>query len=150
MARVLIDVSVVGQSWFADIVNELLKSKSVRFAYTDHPLFSEEMNKSRKMLELHQLAGKLNRRDDISAAACDIHVQTLSAEPVWESEEACDDPHIFAINYLKPVAYVFTHDTRIAKCRDCINGTLDSKYAGFSLVANRNNYDQNRHYIHAQ
>lgn len=149
MARVYIDLSVVGQAWFAEIVKDLLQSKGVRFAYSDHPLMADELNRSRKMLQILQLAGKLNKRDDVPSVDCEVHVRSLSENQAWVTEESCDDPHIFAINYVKPVSYVFTQDTRIAKCRDCINQKINARYVGFRLVTSMNNYEQNRHLIHS-
>ena len=149
MTRIFVDLSVVGQKWFSDIVAELLNSNNIRFAYTDHPKLAEEQERAKKLKQIYKLAGIANKRDDAPIEDCEKHVLKLNADQKFDKEEACDDPHIFALNYLQPIDYVFAADKRIAKCRDCMSGHLDSKYGGFSLVSSKENYSQNRGKIHS-
>lgn len=149
MSRVFIDTSVVGESWFSDIVQEMLKSKKIRFAYTEHPKLSGEEDRCRKLRQLYQIAGKIGIRDDIDVSECDKHVNFLNGLTEWINEKACNDPHVFAMTFIKPIQYVFTSDTSMAKCRGCLSGVVDAKYCGFRLIASKDNYDSNRHLIHS-
>lgn len=80
MARVFVDASIIGEEWFSEILPELFQNKRIRFVYTDHPILKLETEKARKLGELYKRAGLMGRRDDVSAAASERHIQLLEGK----------------------------------------------------------------------
>lgn len=147
MARVLIDTCVFGQSWFVKVVEDLISNPKVRFAYTPHGKMTQEHNL--KLASFYKRLGDIKRRDDVPERAAERHIKALETSETWKSEEACDDPHIFAVVRELPTPFVFTSDTRIAKCRTCMQRVIDSRYCDFRLISRKANYDEKRAEIHS-
>lgn len=144
MAKVILDVSVAGESWFTDRFEELVGESKVVFVYCEHERYLNELMRVPKLLELLKLMGTLGRRADVDASLCAKHIDEIGAEGAWIAESACDDPHVFAMAYEKPVKYVFTSDGRIATCRNCMRKVLNKRYCSFSLIRSAANYDAHR------
>lgn len=97
----------------------------------------------------YKIARDRGLRDDISIADCEKHINFLTNKEEWQNEKACDDEHVFAMNYIKPIAYVITADRRMAKCRDCLNLTLDKNYCGFRVIGDQAKFEEHWHRISA-
>lgn len=153
MARVFIDCHMFSEAWFAHPLEELIKSPKVIFVFGLSKKHNEERSKVRKALEFYKLVGNLKsadgatRRIDTTAAELDPHEEFLSSQQCFDDCNHCDDPHIFALVYLKPTRYVFSKDARIAKCRSHINKTIDNKYCRFSIILNLALYNRHKQKI---
>lgn len=97
-----------------------------------------------KILQLLKLLKDKGRREDTDVNQCSKHVQNLENNASWKAEDACDDPHIFAIAFQKPGAFVFTKDKRLTKCRSCMKNVLEKRYRSFSTIQSGSNYRANR------
>lgn len=144
MARVFIDGHMFGCDWFLEVLPTLLSSKNVRFAYAPSQKLLGELGRVRKGLEFYRRMGDIGRRDDAPQVEAEGHIRFLTSQRVWVDCSDCDDAHIFAIVFLKPVAFVFTEDSRIARCRDRINSEVSGRYCGFSLIKSSANFKIHR------
>lgn len=153
MARIFIDCHMFSEAWFAEPLEEMLKAPNVFFVFGLSRKHNEERAKVRKALEFYKLIGMLKsadgtiRRIDTSAAELAPHEDFLSNQQCFSNCNHCDDPHIFALVYLKPTPYVFSKDARIAKCRSIINKTIDKRYCQFSVIVNLKLYERHRQKI---
>lgn len=154
MARVFIDCHMFSQLWFKEILPELVNSHSVTFVYSATNKLSVELSKVRQALNFYKLVAGLkgqsgkSRLDDAHDPTVNRHVEYLENNPAFIECECCDDSHIFAIVYSKPTKYVFSHDTRMAKCRDHINKSIDKKYCDFIIISQQSVYKAHRAQIH--
>lgn len=145
MARIVIDASVVGANWFASVVEELQREKNVVFVLARDKKTANEHARTKKLQTLYAIMSKQpGRVRAISESDCERHTNYLEGLPAWKSESACDDAPVFAACYEGGARFVFTGDGRMAKCRRCINRTVDSRYCEFRLVRNHTNYKANR------
>jgi hypothetical protein len=144
MARVTVDASVIGDAWFADISKELIRTKGIEFVYAMDPQTVAEHAKAKKLGSLYTLLSKMNKVIRLSAEAAAPHIEYLESIDAWQKEDACDDPHIFAIVHACGVRYVFTSEKRLATCRDCLNKVVSKKYCSFSLIRSMANYEQHK------
>jgi hypothetical protein len=149
MARILIDVSAAGETWLKDAVLELRKSANVRFLYSDHEKYKNEVVLHSFLGNFLKLMKQLGKREDTDPNVCARIIAELEANPDWAGAEPCDDPHIFAIAYQKPNAYVFTRDKRLTKCKACMKDVLDKKHRSFTTIQSKANYDANEDRIRA-
>ncbi len=148
MARVFVDVNLFSTDWFRTILEaDLVPNKAVRFVYSDDSITSKEHEKAKKAATFYKLMGMQGRRDDVGKADCEKHQTILQSLSEWQDEGACDDPHIFSMVYNKPTGYVFSSDTRIAKCRDCIRKVVENRYCDFIVIAKGTTYLEHRHDI---
>lgn len=143
MARVLIDVSAAGEAWFKTILPELVDCKNVKFVYSDNEKYRNEVAKNFSLGKLLKLMKDKGRREDTDPALCSRLIGQLVVEQKWIEEDACDDPHIFAIAYQKPDVFVFTSDKRLVACQSSMRNTIDKRFRAFSTVQSQNNYDDN-------
>lgn len=149
MARVLIDASIFGESWFQNAMKSLLEDDKVRFTYTTHKKMLAEHQNARSLGALYKRLGDIGRRDDVSSTAVERHVNHLEGIEEWLTNADCDDPHIFALVYAKPTRFVFTKDSRMGNCRDCLRSTIDKRYCQFILVMSSQTYRRHRTEIHS-
>lgn len=141
MARVFIDPHMFGEQWFLEIKGDLVRAPSVRFAYSGLRQEGLELSKKRAALEFFQLMGKAKKRDDANPEVCERNQGELISNGGWLSNRStCDDPHIFSLVKTLPTPYVFSCDSRMASCRDCLSGNLDSEYLRFSIIQTRQIY----------
>lgn len=100
----------------------------------------KEHERAKKAAEFYKLVGDLNKRDDAEKEKVESHIKYLTSLMAWEKEKDCDDPHIFALVFEKPVDYVLTSDQDIANCRKCMNEVVDNRYCQFRLISSEANY----------
>lgn len=143
MARILIDVCAVSETWFKSIIKDLVKSRNVYFVYSDYEKYRNEVAKNGFLGQFLKLMKQKGRRDDTDPAKCSQLIGKLMASKEWNDEEACDDPHIFAIAYQKPGVFVFTSDKRLVKCRASMRNVINKKFRKFSTIQSKANYDAN-------
>jgi hypothetical protein len=149
MARVIIDVSAAGKEWLKEILPDLSKCPNVKFVYSDHEKYRDEAASNMFLGNFLKLMKQKQMRDDTDPSICERLIRELNSLKEWQDEQACDDPHIFAMAYQRPDAFVFTSDARMVKCRGCMAGCLDKKFRSFSTIQSRSNYDANEHRIKA-
>jgi hypothetical protein len=147
MARVFLDVNAFSASWFLDVVDELIKSPAVRFAYSPVSKLLDEHEKNFKIRQFYKSVLDMGRRDDADADAVAERMEFLEGLDEWKKEKDCDDPHIFALIYEKPTRYVISSDEDMANCRGCIRRVVDKRYCGFIVVSRKNIYETHRHSI---
>ncbi len=136
MARVAIDPHMFGELWFNVAVDELIKSGSVRFAYSGIPKEGMELSKRRDAMRFFKQVGDIKRRDDAHEETCRRFWEALLIEPAWDRhKKVCDDAHLFSLVRTLPTEFVFSKDIRIAKCRDCLNGKVEAGYLRFALIS---------------
>lgn len=143
MARVLIDVSAAGDKWLKDALQDLVACPNVKFVYSGECKYRNEVSKNNFLGNFLKLMRDRNRRDDTDPAICSRLVKELNSTQEWVNEDACDDPHIFAIAYQKPDVFVFTSDKRLVKCRVSMNNVLDKRFRAFSTIQSEANYKAN-------
>lgn len=148
MARVAIDPHMFGELWFNAVREELIKSGSVRFAYSRLLKEGMELSKQRAALQFFKLVGEIKRRDDAHVETCKRFCEALLTEPAWgEHREVCDDAHLFSLVRTLPTEFVFSKDVRMAKCRDCLNGKVEAGYLRFSLISSEALFRKRKHDI---
>lgn len=145
MVRVAIDPHMFGESWFADAARELLRSSSVTFSYSGLPKAISEISRRRDALNFFKHVGSIRRREDANADSCGRYHSDLTNSSSWRSNsQVCDDGHIFALVRALPTKYVFSCDDRLAKCRDCLSGSVDASYLRFSVIHSERVYAANK------
>lgn len=149
MARIIIDVSAAGEEWVKDVLPELVKSPNVKFVYSDHEGYRKEVAANNFLGRFLKLMKEKQMRDDTDPELCKRLIAELNGVKAWQDEEACDDPHIFAMAYQKPNAFVFTSDKRMVRCRGCMQKHIDKKFRSFSTIQSKANFDKNEHRIKA-
>lgn len=149
MARVIIDVSAVGEKWFKDAISQLATAPNVKFVYSDHEKYKKEAASNDFLGRFLQLMKQKKRTEDTDPAVCDSLIKQLEALQAWKQKDACDDPHIFAMAYQKPGAYLFTSDKRIASCKACMVAHLEKRFRSFSTIQSEANYNNHQHKIRA-
>ncbi|MES5045642.1 hypothetical protein ABVB72_10220 [Rhizobium nepotum] len=149
MARIIIDVSAAGAEWIKDVLPGLVSCKNVIFVYSSHTKYRDEVFSNRNLAQLFKLMKEKKRRDDTDPEICERLISDLNKLQSWKSEGSCDDPHIFAMAYQKPSAFVFTADKRMVKCKGCMKQHIDKKFRSFSTIQSRSNFDTNEHKIKA-
>ncbi len=149
MARVLIDVSAAGEDWLKDAVNEIRNSANVTFLYSDHEKYKKEVVNHPFLGKFLQLMKTLGKREDTDPGVCAKIIANLEDNPAWVGAEECDDPHIFAIAYQKPNAFVFTSDKRLARCKVKMKDALDKHHRRFTTIQSKANFDANEQLIRA-
>lgn len=153
MARVFIDAHMFGEAWFKDVLEELIRCNRVSFVYGEIDKLKTEISKVRKALEFFRLARDLkdsnnkSRRVDAPLDDINAHNEYIQNRQCFVDCGDCDDSHIFALIYVKPTPYIFSMDARIAKCRDVINSSVDSRYCKFIVVSNDPTYKNHKHAI---
>lgn len=150
MARVIIDVSAVGEKWCQTALADLVKSANVRFVYSDHEKYRKEAASNGFLGKFLQLMKQKQMRDDTDPQRCQDLINELNELPAWVEETACNDPHIFAMAYQKPGAFVFTSDKQLVTCKGCMTAHIDKKFRSFSTIQSEANYTANAHKIKAQ
>ena len=136
MARVAIDPHMFGELWFKAASEELIKSGSVRFAYSRLPKEGIELSKQHAALRFFKIVGEIKRRDDAHEGTCSRFCEALLTEPAWDKhKKVCDDAHFFSLVRTLPTEFVFSKDIRLAKCRDCLNGLVEAGYLRFSVIS---------------
>lgn len=154
MARVFVDVNIFSDAWFSPVLGDLIKSKNVQFVFGTSALFQEEQGRVRKALELYKILGQMKagngqrKRIDVEAEELERHQAYIDAQQCFIGSADCDDPHIFALLYLKPTHFVFSNDARLAACRDHINQFVDSRYCDFIIISAAATYAVHKHAIH--
>lgn len=149
MARVIIDTCIFGDKWFKETLDKLIDDDKVQFTYTSHEKMMGEHENAPKLLAFYKRMGDRNRRIDAAPDATGRHMAKIEGHPEWQAAPECDDPHMFAIVYLKPTRYIFSKDTRMAKCRDCMNKHINGKYCNFRIISSKKVYEQLRNEIHS-
>lgn len=147
MARVFVDVCIFGERWFAQCLDELIKSKNVRFAYSPVDKLVDEHERTLTAKRFFKLMGDLGRRDDAPQADVQKHIDFLENNASWAAEKDCDDPHIFGLAFEKPVLFVITRDNDIANCRKCMNKVVNKRYCNFRLICSEANYEEHKHEV---
>lgn len=149
MARVVIEPHMFGEEWFSPVKEELVKCSNVRFAYCGIDKERNEISKVRDAARFFKLMGDLKRRDDAHLPTASRHFEEVTQHAVWKSNGCCDDGHLFALVKALPTPYVFSKDHRLAACRDCLAGNLDSSFTRFSVISTQATYQANRNNIMA-
>lgn len=144
MAKVMIDASAIGADWFQKVVADLMRMKGPVFVRALDPKTLGEHQRAKKLGEFYANMSRQGKVATITAKVAGQHIEHLTGSEVWQKTPACDDPHVFATVHAGGVRYVFTADTRIATCRDCINKSMDKKYCGFSLITSEQNYSHHK------
>ena len=83
-------------------------------------------------------------RDDANPDAVAKAIGVLEAIPGFAKEAACDDAHIFALNYEKPCKYIISKDKRMAKCRGELNKVADKRFCQFSIIGRDESYQKHK------
>lgn len=153
MARIFIDAHMFSEAWFPEILREMIASNRVTFVYGEIDKLTIEISKVRQALNFYKAVKNLKTADncsrrvdaarDVLEARCDI----LSNERCFVDCTDCDDPHIFALIYVKPTRYVFSRDARMARCRDTINPYVESRYCRFRVISTEAVYRSHRQRI---
>ncbi len=149
MARVLLDKSVAGEAWFKKAVTELSTCSNVKFLYSDDEKYRGEVLSSEFLARFLKLMKDKGKREDTDPTECRRIIDRLEATTQFKNEQACDDPHLFAIVYQKPDPFVFTSDKRLLDCRRCMTTVLDQRYRNFSTIQSEENYRANSGRIRA-
>lgn len=154
MARIYIDPHMFSEDWFKKTLPELVKVKSVIFVFGHSEKHLTERQKARKCLEFYKaLKGQKNdgvsRVLDVSSEDLSKHEEFLKLQSCFSNCPHCDDPHIFALVYVKPTPYIFSMDARIAKCRGVINQNIENRYCQFSLIQSHDIYHAHKSAIHS-
>lgn len=144
MARVFLDVNVFSESWFAPILRELVGAREVLFVYSPVKKLDGELARAVKLAEFLKIASSMNKVVVADPDETQAHMDYLEAQDRWGAEAACDDPHIFAIVYVRGVRFVFSMDRRIARCRGTINQAIDARYCGFIVIDREVTYRAHR------
>lgn len=153
MARVFIDGHMFGVEWFKQALTEMLRSDNVVFIFGRHEKLDGEIGRVRDALAFYKMAGQLKtktgarRRDDVNAEEFGTRIDHLVASPAYNSCAACDDPHIFALVWLRNTPFVFSCDLRLAVCRNHLRKSVDNRYCNFRVIANVQVYGDHRHAI---
>ena len=144
MARVFVDVGVFGEKWFGDCSEELLKANNVRFSYAQVSIFQREHERTLKAAQFYKIAFDMGKRDDANREIMKERIDYLKGLTEWRDERSCDDPHIFALSYEKSFSYLFTSDSRISSCRNCMRRVVDHRFCKFSLIQSESSYKKNK------
>jgi hypothetical protein len=131
------------EEWFKPILMELTQSDKVLFLFSLNKIYSSEIQRSKKALEFYKIIGK-KRLVEADQETVDDHIGRLLSHEDFSSCSDCDDAHIFAMIWTKPTRYVFSMDARMAKCRDKINRSIESRYCDFIVISKRPTYDFHR------
>lgn len=148
MVQIMIDVSVYGSRWFQRALFDIEKDESVHFLYSDDWKYQQELRKTPKLLAFLKSMAQDSRLIITDKNATEARIEFLQSKKEWQREEACDDPHIFAMIYEKPTRFVFTGDGRLRKCRTCMRKVVKKRYSKFILISNEGNYEKYRSEIH--
>jgi hypothetical protein len=149
MARVLLDKSVAGEAWFKKAVTELAGCSNVKFLYSDDEKYRNEVLSVEFLAKFLKLMKDKGKREDTDATECRRIIDELEGRVEFKREQACDDPHLFAIVFQKPDPFIFTSDKRILDCRRCMATILDKRYRDFSTIQTEENYKANSARIRA-
>ena len=150
MARVFLDCHIFSQDWFKNALRELVAAPAVIFVYSQASQMKKEISAVRQALQFYKvMSSQKNRWGQSRCVIADFdevnhHISRLEGTGAFSNCSACDDPHIFAMIYVKPTRYVFSHDVRMAACRDKINKTMDKRYCDFVVISNSTVYAEHR------
>lgn len=145
MARVFIDVSIFGFSWFKETLFELRNCSHVKFVVSRDRKMLGEIERATKLAQFHQLMAAQNRLEVVPAASAGPRVEFLESHPAWTANhKVCDDPHIFAMVFERPTRYIFSNDDRLARCRNRLNRSIDHRYCGFIVIHDATTYMRHR------
>ncbi len=144
MARVLIDPQMFSVDWFSSILKEMVDSPKVIFAFSNCEKGIREISKVRKAFEFRKLMTNMRRVKETPSNETEAHVTLLLNSEQFKNCRHCDDPHILAAIYLNPTKFVFSKDTRMAKCRNHLSGKIDKKYCDFIVISKKVLYDSHR------
>lgn len=147
MARVLIDTHMFSTDWFASILSEMIASPKVIFVFSNCEKGIQEISKVRKAFEFRKLMTNLRRVKETSSTETETHVTILMNSEQFKNCKDCDDPHIMAAIYLNPTKFVFSKDTRMAKCRKHLSGKIDRRYCDFIVISTETLYVLHRPHI---
>jgi len=150
MAKTIVDASAFSRDWFKAVIADILQNHPrVKFVFTTHERMLSEMERNGDYARLFKVLEGDKRRIVVSPDEFSRYYSEVTATVAWTSNhKLCDDGHIFALVRARNVPYVFSVDGRMAKCRGCLRGKVDRKYAAFVLVASESTYDANKHAIH--
>lgn len=145
MTRVFVDCHMFSVDWFVkDVLPDLVRSQNVLFTYGEATCFKDELSRTRKALEFYKRMGQIKKRADVDTKEMERHVLIVKACPTYANCNDCDDPHVFALCYIKPTPYIFSEDARMARCRTLINTVLDNRYCNFAVIRTKPVYDIHR------
>lgn len=147
MARVLIDSQMFSADWFASILTEMVDSPKVIFVFSNCEKGIREISKVRKAIEFRKLMIGMRRAKETPSNETEMHVAELLNSEQFKNCNHCDDPHIMAAIYLNPTKFVFSKDTRMAKCRDHLSGKIDRRYCDFIVISKKGLYFAHRQNI---
>lgn len=145
MAKVIVDASVIGADWFNAIATDLMRLKGLTFVRSLDRKTTGEHERAKKLGEFYATMSRLGRVATVPANVAEPHIDFLTQQQVWiDNKKACDDPHLFAAVHACNVRYIFSADTRLAKCRSCLMKKIDRKYCGFSLISSQKNFKSHK------
>jgi hypothetical protein len=149
MAKTIVDAGAFSRDWFKKILSEvLLDSPRVKFVFTVHARMMEEVERNGDYGRLFKVLEGDPRRIVVSEAEFERLSNELLGNATWRAnKKVCDDEHIFALVRAKNVPFVFSVDGRMAACRGCLRGRLDSKFASFTLISSPENFEHHKHAI---
>jgi hypothetical protein len=147
MARVFVDVSLFGEGWFQVARRDFDTAPAVKLVYAGVEKLEKEHEKALSVKRYFKLMADRGRVEFLDFVEVQRHIDLLESHVVWRGEESCDDPHIFAIVFSRATPFVFSTDKRIAKCRGCLRGEVDSRYCRFVVISNERVYDRHKRQI---
>ncbi len=148
MVRVYIDPHMFGRDWFNEVLDSMVESGNVKFVYCASEAVLAEASKVRSALKFYKLMGSAKGkdgkplRDDVCKNLFKKRMEIVQSVKCYESNESCDDAHIFSIVYLKNVRFVFSCDHRLGRCRDSIRQVVSKKYCRFAILSTQAVYDR--------
>lgn len=153
MVRVLVDVCVVGQGWFKEILPELESIQSLIFVESNDWKSLKEKQKAVSWIERLKIIQKVYGKKKVEFAPkadVEAHMKRIERCEAWGGCDECDDPHVFAIVRVKSVSFVITSESRMEVCRNKMQGNLGREYLSFRLINSKRNYDAHRARLEAQ
>jgi predicted nucleic acid-binding protein len=147
VARVLIDTHMFSVDWFKSILSEMVDSPKVVFVFSNCAKGIQEISKVRKAFEFRKLMTNTRRVREAPPIETETHFNILMNNKQFKKCNDCDDPHIMAAIYLNPTKFVFSKDTRMAKCRKHLSGKIDKRYCNFIVISKIDLYNEHRPHI---
>lgn len=149
MAKVIIDASAFSLDWFRrKLADDLLSNPKVKFVFSTHDRMMREIEKNEQYAKLFRVLEGDSRRVVVSEQEFDRLVEPLTSAGIWtENSKICDDEHVFVLVRSKRARFVFTKDSRMARCRDCIRSSVKSEYCSFVALIKEKAYLDHREQI---
>lgn len=153
MVRVLVDVCVIGQGWFKEVLPDLEKIERLVFVESTDWKSLNEKQRAIQWIERLKIIQKVYGKKKVEFAPkadVEAHMRKIEECVAWCNCEECDDPHVFAIVRVKSVSFVITSEKRMDVCRKRMQGHLGQEYLSFRLINSMRNFNAHRARLVAQ